>query len=83
MFVDLGVGEEGDKQQEFGDRLEAWAWKMLTLLEDFVTPLGCDDNPLELHCIKKKWRGSSGWNADAHMYLYLQFLGHVCGDTVN
>lgn len=30
-----------------------WAWETLILL-DFVMPLGCDDNPLELHCIKKK-----------------------------
>lgn len=65
--------------------MEVWAWKTLTLLEDFVMLLGCEDTPLELHCIKKEreWRGSSGWNADAHMYLYLQCLGHVCGDTVN
>ena len=29
------------------------AWETLILL-DFVMPLGCDDNSLELHCIKKK-----------------------------
>lgn len=34
--------------------MEVWAWKTLTLLEDFVMLLGCEDNPLELHCIKKK-----------------------------
>lgn len=37
-----------------------WAWKM-TSLGNFVTPLGCDDDPLELYCIKKKkWRESRG-----------------------
>lgn len=43
------------------DGMAVWTWEMLILLEDFVTPPGCDDNPLELHCIKKKkWRESSG-----------------------
>lgn len=34
------------------------AWETLILL-DFVMPLGCDDNPLELYCIKKKKSGES------------------------
>ena len=36
------------------DGMAVWAWEMLILSEDFVTPPGCDDNPLELHRIKKK-----------------------------
>ena len=32
---------------------------------------------------KKMWHESSAQNADTHMYVYLQSLGHGCGDAVD
>lgn len=34
--------------------MEVWAGETVTLWDHVVMPLGCDDNPLELHCKRKE-----------------------------
>lgn len=68
-------------RQEFGGGTVVWAWETLILLTCHATWLY--DNPLELHCIKKKSGEYPVVEMQTPTCIYIQCLGHVCGDTAN
>lgn len=54
-----------------------WAWETLILL-DFVMPLGCDDNPLELYCIKKKKVARVQWLKCRRPHVFIFAVAGPC-----
>lgn len=58
----------------------------MTVWDHVIMPLGCDDNPLELHCItkKKKKVARVQWLECRRPRVFIvAALGHVCGAVVD